>query len=846
MLSPPDRWLRPLDASLTQEQAGGKAYTLARVARSGFRVPRSEVLASEALREARAGGTLKVPEALEQHLREAFARLARDRGAVAVRSSGIGEDGKESSLAGHFDSVLGVRSADGLVAGVLQVWESYRRGPEQARTLGGVLLQEMLPADVSGVFFTRSPLPDGEDECLVESAFGLGDGVVAGRMTPDVFRLARADGRLLGCALAAKRHRSRTKEGSSGTAAEPLPESLRRAPSLDQARLEELHATGIALEQALGEALDIEFCYVDDSLYILQARPITSALPDPDDVVWTAANSQEVLPRPVTPLTWSLFHPLIEQGRADLFAALDLHEPQVRRYLSLFYGRPYFNRMYFKEFIAQTPGVPLEVFDALIFGRGEVVDFRRPPLTRLTLKILAKAAYERAFAQQRLERFIARFDAAQKALDARFQPHLDSRALLTLADETRVLMAEAFGKHVLGTAFAGAHLVFLRSYLETVGVPDAAAITNRLVHAEGSVLPAASSERLYALARLARQHPALAEAIEQELADAPDFARFATRIAALPGARAFQRGLDAFRREFGHRGVGEAELMQPRWAEDPGFVLATVRTFLRAPSAAAPERRRSEQLRRQRELVRSLEDSDALRAPWRRWIFRGFLGAANRFAAYRENLKHHALRGLALLRRIVLELAGRLVAEGVLEEPDDVFFLALAELRRALFGAADPALRGRIAARRLEHRANLGLHPPRFLYREEADAPGPERRRMAGFLTGSPLSPGRCRGRARVVHSAADLAAMQPGEVLVAPAADPGWTPLYYLAGGLAVDVGGVLSHAAVIAREYGVPAVAGLEVATRRIRTGDLLEVDGDVGQVRILRRAAETEEET
>ncbi len=839
--------LLPLDSTeLHLGNAGGKAYQLSRVARAGFRVPRSEVLPVEVMRELRtesgeAVSLTSLPAQLETELRACCQRLAHRELGLAVRSSGLNEDSATSSLAGHYSSVLGVRSPKALIEAVREVWESYLRVPPRLRSLGAVLIQEMIPASASGVFFTRSPLLEGEEECLVEACSGLGDALVAGRVTPDVFRLRRSDGSLLQQTLAQAPQRSLVCEHTTGTRQEPLPPEQRGQPSLSPRQLALLHSRCRALQQAFAEDLDIEFSFVADELVILQARPITVRALDPDAVVWTAANSQEVLPQPVTPLTWSLFYPLIEQGRADLFAALNLKEPRVRRYLDLFYGRPYFNRLYFKEFIAQTPGVPLEVFDALIFGRGEQVDFRRPPLTGLTARILARAGWERMFAQQRLESFIRAFDRRQRAVEADYHSALDNRSLLAVAERTRSLMAECFGKHVLGTAFAGAHMVFLRAFLDSVGVEDAESTTNRLVHASATVLPAASSGQLFALARRAAGQPGIAQAIETEVARGADFDHFAEQVRALPRGPAFIDGLDAFRREFGHRGVGEAELMQPRWSEDAPFLFATLKMYLQAPTED-PERRRLALLERQQKLETSILARPALKNPLRRLAFHYFLREANRFAAYRENLKHHALRSLALLRRIVLELARRLVADDRLAQRDDVFFLNLSELRRAALtpqGGSD--LRALVSDRRLEHQANLALKPPRFIYREAGNLAAvsrPSRQRMSGFLSGSPLSPGTCRGRARVVLSPGDIKAMQPGEVLVAPVADPGWTPLYYLAAGIAVDVGGVLSHAAVIAREYGVPAVADLEVATQRIKTGDLIEVDGDVGQVRILRR--------
>jgi pyruvate,water dikinase len=300
--------------------------------------------------------------------------------------------------------------------------------------------------------------------------------------------------------------------------------------------------------------------------------------------------------------------------------------------------------------------------------------------------------------------------------------------------------------------------------------------------------------------------------------------------ARLSGSAEGRRFLDAFAAflaRHGHHARGECDLSVPRWAEEPAYVLRLIQGAAgqAGPAAAAEERRQARE--------RLLAELRPRLGPLRHRLLVAVADRAARGAAARETGRSEAIRRASLARWTVLEIGRRLRERGLLAEADDVFFLHLAEVPEALAGAD---LRPRIGERRAEHQRHLALSPPPIVigqWQPEADpAPAPP---PQGVLRGIAASPGIVEGPARLVLRADDEVVVRPGEVLVAPFTDPGWTPYFLSAAGVVMDFGGMLSHGSVIAREYGLPAVVNVGQATRQIRTGQRVRVDGDTGTVTI-----------
>jgi phosphohistidine swiveling domain-containing protein len=299
------------------------------------------------------------------------------------------------------------------------------------------------------------------------------------------------------------------------------------------------------------------------------------------------------------------------------------------------------------------------------------------------------------------------------------------------------------------------------------------------------------------------------------------------------GASDFLGAWDAFMREHGHHRRGELEFANPSWAETPDYVLGMVRSYLtddRESDPIAAYRRRA------LEADRSAEEALSRLSPPRRAVFRRVLSWGRASARTRENVKSEAVRWLVAIRHALLALGARLAEQEALDRADDIFFVEYGELS-ALVAGDGRDRRGMVRARRAEHERLERLSPPPVvvgIWDEDSGpwAPTPG----AQTLTGISVSAGVARGRARVFLTADSDEPVLPGEILVAPFTDPGWTPYFIPAAGIVMDMGGLLSHGSIIAREYGIPAVVNVGPATLLIHTGDLIEVDGDKGEVRIL----------
>jgi pyruvate,water dikinase len=317
------------------------------------------------------------------------------------------------------------------------------------------------------------------------------------------------------------------------------------------------------------------------------------------------------------------------------------------------------------------------------------------------------------------------------------------------------------------------------------------------------------------------------------------WAEVSSRLESSGAGREFLGRWRQFLHRHGHHARGEMDMFNPRWREQPDYVLGVVRNFMRAEGKTNPEadqqRHAEERERLRAELLRRLRNLA------KRWVFGHVVRQAQLSAAIRENVKDAGIRIIADTRELVVELGRRLASRGVLAQADDVFFLRLEEIAPVVHGDPGFDVRDRIAERRAGYERNLALTPPAIVVGKY----DPARHKPDVFdstsldLNGLAVSPGVVTGPARVILHAGDGQVL-PGEILVAPFTDPGWTPYFIPAAGIVMDQGGLLSHGSIVAREYGIPAVVNVGPATRLIKTGQMIEVDGDTGRVRILTRAA------
>lgn len=781
-----ERYVVGLDEATDTSQVGGKGAGLAALRRiDGVRVPPGFCVTTAAF----AAG---LTTAVEREVRAAV----RPGVAYAVRSSATTEDAAGASAAGQHDSFLGVTGADAVLGRTRDVWASldsehataYRAGRRAAMA---VVVQELVDPVASGVLFTADPVSGNRRVSVVEATRGFGDALVAGRVDPDVLRVR--DGVVVERRLTA-------------------------APALDEAQVLELVALGRRVEEHLGAPQDIEWCLDHAGFALVQSRPITTLFPVPrTDApglrVFMSVGHQQMMTDPMRPLGLSLFR---------LAALAVMHEAGGRLWVD---ATPALTSSRGPRFLGVVGRSDPLTGDALrtLIERGDVAlgtapdEEPAPPLIDADPELVARLVAEERASIAELRR----------RLEGAGGPGVVDRVIADLEDHKRVV----FGPDVMPPITTAVEATWwLEDHLAAwLGAPDAAALLSRSV--PGNV----SSEMGLALLDVAdvlRPHPEAVALLEAATDDA-----FLDALPGVPGGEEVRAALLGYLEAYGVRCAGEIDVTRPRWNERPSALLPMLLGNVRSFAPGEGRRRFAEGQRAAREAeaeylarVRELPDGEAKAAETARMIAR-----LRTFAGYREHPKFHIVARFALYKHALMAGAERLTEAGVLRAAEDAFWLTLPELAEvSRDGTADHGL---IARRRAEFAAFAALTPPRVLTSEGEALLGEHRRGdvPAGALTGIAVSAGTAEGRARVVRDPGD-AALEPGDILVTAFTDPSWSPLFVAAAGLVTEVGGVMTHGAVVAREYGLPAVVGVPGATRLIADGQRIRVHGGAGWVELL----------
>lgn len=844
-------------------QLGGKGASLQRLVHQRFPVPSGFVITTEAYERSAArilGGLTHVaairdalmraelPEDVLGAIQIAYDHLCRGRTEprLAVRSSAFGEDEKGHTFAGQQASFLGVVGFDSLIEHVRRVWASLFRDEaslyrsqlslEMVPPSMAVVVQDLVEADRAGVCFTVNPVSGAVGEVVVSAAFGLGATVVGGGES-DTYYLRKSDGIVLRREIADKIER--VVPSAEGTATRPLSIDEQTTSSLAPADLSRITSIAAQIEDALGAPQDIEWAFdAEGGLWLLQARPIATPEPDDDASVWTSVNVGEALPGVGSPMTWSIIRAFSRRGFETAFAALGLDIPDDYQMVDSFHGRVYLNLTEFAAVITQIPLMKPQTLVALAGGpsvdeiegtyaRHSAKSFLiRLPLT--LPKMLASHVTVPITARRWAKRF-------RRRRDTFFRRRLDNLKIEALA-EALDEVDRVFDK--TGLAMLSASSNFLSSYVATSallrrwGGSDAAMREHQLFSGLTDMRSAEPGLAILRMAHTVRANPPLEEAIGAR--SAKELAGDLDALVAHTGGSALRRQLVAFQREYGHRAPREAELATPRWREDPTFVFEMIKTYLSAPFMADPDELERERARARAEITEGLRPYFATGFGL---VFRMVLGISQDNARLREDLRSCVVDTLSMYRHLFKEVGRRLVVQGVLESDEDIFFLTYAEVRQVLARQSTAAFPARVAMRRALYEAFVALpDPPQtfLLSQGRVISTEPEPTGPREVLDGLPASPGRVTARARVILNPGDAGAkLVPGEILVAPFTDVGWTPLFLAASGVVMVRGGPLSHSSIVAREYGIPAAVNVRQATTLIKTGDVITVDGDSGKV-------------
>jgi len=781
-------------------------------------------------------------------------------GARAVRSSATVEDLPETSFAGQHDSFLNVRGCDAVLAAVKRCWLSLfseraisyrmRKGIAPGREQMAVIVQELIDADAAGVMFTADPA--GGDCILIEAAFGLGEAVVQGKVAPDRVEVSRSRLRVVRRDTGLKR--VQIVAAKDGVCEQLLAAEKASAPVLDDETAARLAGLGLEVERVLGGPLDIEWCVRGQEFWLLQARPVT-ALPHErgsgfeERQVWTNANVGEALPDVVTPLTWSLVRLFFRDASDRWFrvCGIRIKREQV---LGLIAGRAYFNFNTVCALMRRVPGWRGQGMENLLGGHQDtMMALKQIRISEADLPRIETRRWRAAvglpavvllfllYSSRRGQAIVDKVRRINEDL-ARIEPGSLSDGELLAATRGLLTPAALSGFEALGAAcFSLLYNSLLFNVCERWFAPGGRSTANRLLAGVGDLDDAVAGHELWLLAEQAAREPQ----IKSVLLGERTFPAFASRLEGCRGGRAFRARWDAFMHRHGHHARGELELFNPRWSECPDFVLDMVRGYVEAIDAGHPSPIVRQDALASERVALTNRCMGGLKNPLKRAIFRLVLSRAQRGAQFRENLKSEVIRWLTILRRHLLELGRRLAARRRLADANDILFLEMEELHSGSLWDPGTDLRALVAGRRALYEQNLKITPPAVIvgrFDPRTFVPDAVDRGMKVFH-GLGVSAGTATGRARVILRSDADERVRPGEILVAPFTDPGWTPYFVPAAGIVMDMGGMLSHGSIVAREYGIPAVVNVGPATQIIRTGQWLEVDADRGVVKVLDAA-------
>ncbi len=791
----------------------------------------------------------KVPGEMADEIRAAYQELGEGgQTPVAVRSSATAEDLPGMSFAGQQDTYLNVRGAEALLDGVKNCWASLwtaramayraRQGIDPATVSLAVVVQKMVQSEAAGVMFTANPSNGRRDQATISAAWGLGESVVSGSVTPDSIVVEKGSGRVLSRETANKEVMTIYSEG--GTAEGPVPEALHRQPVLDDEAAATLTRFGATIEQTYGTPQDIEWALAGGEFFIVQSRPITAlpepmadpptdwSVPVPKGTYWRASIVEQ-MPDPLSPLFADLASGSVPRSLDKLMEELfgssvfregDLSFPTVNGYAYYYYSLGAFWRL-----LAKSPAAFRLLMES--GGGGAVVRWRE-------------------YARPRYARTVAEWEA---------KPPEDLRAKDLLAGARKLLDA--------GTEY----YTSVQTIIPLASISEALFTTfyNRLVRREGDPpaqtfllgfdsMPIRAEKSLYDLATWSHQHPD----VDLELVGTPS-----EQILDLLGAEMSPSGVDTeewgeWRSRFqshldryGHA-VYNLDFVNPVPADDPTPLFDTLKFYLRGEGRNPHERQRGTATRREDATRAVLERLDAPRGN----LFGRLLEWAQGVAPVREDALADVGLAWPVMRRMLLELGRRLVGAGAVEKPADVFWLRHDELedtarsldagQTQLASLAEP-----VEQRKMLWRGQKRVTPPQLLPKGtwlevfERLMPAASEEQTGDTIKGVAASGGQVTAPARVLSCPEDFGQMQPGEVLVAGITTPAWTSLFAMASAVVTDVGGPLSHSSIVAREYAIPAVLGTGVATRRIRSGQSVRVDGDAGTVTLLDGPATTDAE-
>jgi pyruvate,water dikinase len=774
-----------------------------------------------------------IPEDIAEEIAEHLAKFDK-KDAFAVRSSATAEDLPTASFAGQQDTYLNITGKDAILQHISKCWASlftdravtYRIQNRFSHhdVYLSVIIQQMVFPQVSGILFTADPVTSDRKLLSIDAGFGLGEALVSGLVSADNYKVREE--KIAGKKIATKKLAVYgLKEG--GTETRQLPPGQQTAQTLTDPQILQLARTGRKIEAHFGQPQDIEWCLAGDTFHIVQSRPITTLYPIPEandgeNHVYVSVGHNQMMTDAMKPLGLSFFLLLTPApmrtagGRLFVDVAPMLATPSGRKTIIDTLGK----------------------YDPLIKDALTTIVAREGFIKPLPDDPKAPATFKYADTSPQTDKdpaIVVELIGNTQASIAGLKQNIREKSGVELFDfimeDLRLLKTDLFDPRSMEVIMAAMNASSwvnekIKEWLGEKNVADtlSQSVPNNITSEMGLAL--------LDVADVIRPYPEIISYLQQVKDES-----FLDELPKFDGGLKTQKAIRAFLDKYGMRCVGEIDITKTRWSEKPAIlipmILSNIRNFGPGAGSRKFEQGRQEALQKEQEILarlKQLPDGEEKARTTKQMI-----GVIRNFIGFREYPKYGKISRYFIYRQALLKEADLLVQAGVIREKEDVFYLTFEEFREAVrTRKADHELIGK---RKAEYKQYEKLTPPRVMTSDGEIITGRYKHEAlpAGAIAALPVSAGTVEGRARVILNMED-ADLEEGDILVTSFTDPSWTPLFVSIKGLVTEVGGLMTHGAVIAREYGLPAVVGLENATRLIKDGQRIRVNGTDGYVEIL----------
>ncbi|MFQ5921338.1 MAG: PEP/pyruvate-binding domain-containing protein, partial [Anaerolineales bacterium] len=783
-----------------------------------------------------------IPVEIERSIMQAYLELCHEMGQedlpVAVRSSATAEDLPDASFAGQQETYLNIRGVPSVIEHSRLCWASlwshpavtYRneQGFEHDLVHLCIAVQAMIEADVAGILFTANPVSGRRDEALMNASWGLGEAVVSGLVTPDTITVSRPERRILDYTVGSKEIAIHYAPDGGIVEVETTEQQRANQALTDQQTLK-LADLANEIEAHYGAPQDIEWALRKDKLYVLQSRAITTLGEEATEAdEYDRSMFVEIFPEVLSPIFLSVMAPMFKSMLDFLCRYWGFKPVEDRPAVGVFYNQLYWNRTYIENaFDKLSPEVRDGLTSAITnpFGRHGAKTKRELSLPYMGL--IANTL-----------RFMIRFPQQMPRMLATYHDLVNTVAEIPLEDTSdkdlifavRELAFEGAGplldNDFLMIAVLGRTYEMLGTFLEPSFGEETEELQAKLISGVTGNVVMESNKRLWDLAQSAKGSPGVTRVLREYDESQVEFA-----LRNMPEAKPFLEQLDEFLAEYGHREI-RTDILYPTWGEDPAPVLSFIRGYLDADDSQSPYFQQERLIEERRELTEKalagVERGLAgrfLLSPIFRWV----LGQTQLHTRERDTMHFELTRIIPSARRLLYELGRRWSEQELIEAPDDIFFLSLDEMDEVAENRHPVKVETQAAKQ--EYETNRSRPWPNIIRGDEEIYAHVEV--AEGDLQGIAGSPGVISGPARVIRGPDQFGSLEKGEILVAPLTNPVWTPLFAIASGVITEVGGILSHGAIVAREYGIPAVMSVPGATHALSDGQIITVDGNRGIV-------------